>query len=71
MRRRTGQFTALGDDGRRYAIHIYTNFAPPTEAAKELQTPDGGPVDRRDKGVYELTAAGVTVVLRSDSANAP
>jgi hypothetical protein len=34
MRRRTGQFTAFGDDGRPYTIHIYTDCI--REGAKEL-----------------------------------
>jgi hypothetical protein len=67
MRRRTGQFTALDNDGRSYTIHIYTYCT--REGAKELQMPAGQPVNRRDKGVYEIVTSGV--ILRSSAPNAP
>ena len=78
MKRRTGAFTARSDDGRQYTIYIYTEYTNAgsrddphavLEGLKELVLSDGSPVNRRDKGVYEIVGTGIT--LRSDSPDAP
>ena len=78
MKRRTGIFTARGDDGRSYTIYEYTDFIearshddPTLESRglKELRTPDGMAVNWQGKGVYQILTTGV--ILRSAVASAP
>jgi hypothetical protein len=80
MRRRTGTCIAHDDNGRYYTIHIYTVFAPAADpdtpdvvmkGQQELQTSNGTPIRRIEKGVYEVVVAGVTITMRSDSEDAP
>ena len=79
-RRLTGSFTARGDDGRTYTVHIYTNFTPagtsgsPYAELPELPelfifTSNWERVNLKEKGVYEVVSTGL--VLRSDSPDAP
>lgn len=76
MKKLTGTFTAHDDFGRDYTIHIYTTYIDArshtnqhgmTEGLKELITDSGDPVNREEKGVYELNGR----VLRSDDPDAP
>jgi hypothetical protein len=78
MKRRTGTFTATGDDGRIYTIHVYTDFSDAGHhgdpsatipGIKELQTSEGSPVNYKEKGVYQLVATGV--ILRCIAPSAP
>ena len=68
MRRRTGTFTAQGDNHKSYTIYVYTNFYDasshndPTakvSGLKELQTSDGAPVNWKEKGIYQIVTTGV------------
>jgi hypothetical protein len=78
MKKQTGQFSAVGDDGRQYTIFIYTdftdagNFEDPhaaVEGMKELRTSDGMRVNRLQQGEYVVVQTGV--ILRSSSPGAP
>jgi hypothetical protein len=76
--KKTGSFMALGDDGRRYIIYIYTHFsnagtfADPNavhEGMKEFRTSNGMAVNRTEKGKYKIVQTGV--ILISDDVDAP
>ena len=81
MERRTGTFTATGNDGRSYTVHIYTNdintssLASPGQRQEEvaglktLKTSDGMKLNRISKGTYQFARMGV--ILHSDSPDAP
>jgi hypothetical protein len=77
-KRRTGTFTATGDDGRQHAVHIYTEFisagsiegVDEIEGMKELQLADGTRVNRLGKGEYEALTL-PKLKLRSNDPNAP
>jgi hypothetical protein len=78
MKRRTGIFTARGDDGQSYTIYEYTDFIEarshddPTAQSPgltELRTRDGMAVNWRGKGVYQILTTGV--ILKSTVAGAP
>ncbi len=78
MKKQTGQFTATGDDGRRYTIYIYTDFIDAghfgnpnavVEGMKELLTSDGMAVNRHQKGEYQIVQTGL--MLRSNAPDAP
>ena len=78
MKRRTGTFTARGDDGREYTVYIRRtpsknvgsrdDLGAMLEGINSYELSDGSPVNRRDKGVYEIVSTGV--ILRSDSPDA-
>jgi len=51
MKRQTGRFLAIGDDGRRYTVYVYTDFTDAgtsenpnavLEGPKELRGPQAG-----------------------------
>ncbi|HEU4340570.1 MAG TPA: hypothetical protein VFU31_03275 [Candidatus Binatia bacterium] len=71
MKRRTGTFTARGDDRRNYTIHIYTDLidsgshydARDEVDGKELRTADGLHVNFINQGIYTIVATGVTLRL--------
>jgi hypothetical protein len=75
MKRRTGTFTALGNDHQVYTIYELTHFQETrsynnpltTEipGSRGFLTSDGEPVDRKEKGVYQIVNTGV--ILRSDT----
>ena len=78
MKKRSGSFSATGNDGRQYRVYIYTDFIDAgsfedpnavVEGLKELRTSDGMPINRRQQGEYEIVQTGV--VLRSSSPEAP
>jgi len=78
MKRKTGQFTARDENGRRYTIVIFTDsikagtFENPkmeTEGMKELKTYEGMAVNRLEKGKYQIVQTGV--IIQSDSPDAP
>jgi len=76
MQRHTGTFTALGDDGRQYTVHVFTDFTATgegphaeVEGQKELRTEDGWQINRLQKGRYQVAQTGV--VLCSNAPDAP
>jgi hypothetical protein len=78
MQRLTGKFKAKDDNGREYAIHVYTDFIPAgnfedphAEVAglKHLQLSTGESLNRIGKGEYEIRFTGK--VLRSTDPAAP
>ncbi len=78
MKRKTGQFIAEDEKGRRYTILILTNVrkagtvenpGEEIEETTELKTFEGMAVDRLEKGKYRIMPTG-TVVL-SASSDAP
>ena len=79
MRRRTGTFTAQGDNHKSYTIYEYTNFEDTRshnhsltagiQGLKEFLTSDGEPVDWKEKGVYQIITTGV--ILGFSAPDAP
>ncbi len=78
MKRKTGQFIAEDEKGRRYTILILTNVVKAgtvenpgerVEETTELKTFEGMPVSRLEKGKYQIIQTGT--VVRSDSPDAP
>lgn len=78
MKKQTGTFTATGNDGRQYTVHVFTNyisvgnFVDPNavvEGLRELRTSDGMAVNRRRRGEYQIVETGV--MLNSTSVDAP
>ncbi len=78
MKRKTGQFIAEDEKGRRYTIVIYTNItkAGPVEnpgegveETTELKTFEGMAVNRLEKGRYQIIQTGT--VVQSGSPDAP
>jgi hypothetical protein len=74
----TGRYQAVGDDGRRYVVEVWTHFVAPgnhAEAGVELpllrtlQTSVGDKLEYVGKGQYRLARSGV--LLRSDDPDAP
>jgi len=75
MKRRTGTFTAQGNDHQIYTIYEYTNFEDTRShnhsltaeipGSRDLLTSDGEPVDWKEKGVYQIVTTGV--ILRRDA----
>ena len=77
MKKQTGSFRAIGNDGRQYTVYIYTDFNDAgtfedpnavVQGLKELRTSDGMHINRRQQGEYEIVQTGV--VLRSSSPEA-
>jgi hypothetical protein len=61
VKRRTSTFTAEGDDGRQYTVHVFTEFIPAgshddpgavVEGLRELRTSAGQAVNYLGPGVY-------------------
>ncbi len=78
VRRETGAFTAVGEDGRAYTVRVYTWFTRcyglgghsiEAEGRRELVTAAGLGVTRLGRGRYLIDATGVA--LRSDDPSAP
>lgn len=78
MKEHTGTFEAVGSDGVRYMVFVYTNLInvrsqenphDVIEGLKELRTSEGFSVNRTRKGEYQVVQTGIT--LRSDSPDAP
>ena len=79
MKRRTGSFTAQGDDHKIYTIYEFTDFEDirthddyatvKIPGSRELRTSDGTPVNYKEKGVYQIVSNGM--ILRSDALDAP
>ena len=76
--KKTGSFMAVGDDGRRYIINIYTHFIKAgtfddpnavLEGMKEFRTSNGMAVNQIEKGKYKIVQTGVNVT--SDDVDAP
>ena len=76
-----GSFVARDEDGREYTIHILTytvnvgNRSGPNAEREgmtsSLRTSDGQPVNRLEKGKYEMLHPIRNVRLTSDDPNAP
>ena len=71
MKRKTGQFIATDEKGRRYTIVIYTNiikagtFENPSgevEGMTELKTFEGMAVNRLEKGKYQIVPTGIIAI---------
>lgn len=78
MKRRTGMFSAVGDDSCQYTVHILTDFIDASshddpraviKGMKELRTSDGMAVDRLQKGEYKIIQTGI--ILHSTDPAAP
>jgi hypothetical protein len=78
MRRKTGQFIATDENGRRYTILIFTNVikagtlenpSMEEEGMEELKTFEGMAVTRLEKGKYQIAQSGI--IIQSDSKDAP
>jgi hypothetical protein len=78
MKKLTGSFTAIGDDGKEYKVLIYTNiikagsFEDPkatVEGIKSMVTSNGMTINRLKKGEYQIVQT--NVILRSASHDAP
>jgi len=78
MKRKTGQFIATDENGRRYTILIFRNivkagtFENPNkevEGIGELKTFEGMAVNRLEKGKYQIVPTGI--IVQSDSPDAP
>ena len=79
MKRRTGSFTAQGDDHKIYTIYEFTDFEDirthddyatvKIPGSEELRTSDGIPVNYKEKGVYQIASTGV--IIRSNAPGAP
>lgn len=79
MKRRTGTFTARGEDNRNYTIYEYTDFIDvgslgdnsnqPVVGSKELRTSDGMAVIQIEHGVYKIVVT--DLILHSDLQAAP
>jgi len=76
--KKTGSFLAMGDDGYRYTIYIYTHFIDAgtlenpkavLQGIKEFRTSNGLAVNWIKKGKYEIVQT--NVVLSSDDVDAP
>jgi hypothetical protein len=70
VRRQTGTFTAVGEDGRAYTVHVYTWFTRSygaggvpavVEGRRELVTADGRGVTRLARGHYLIEPNGVAL----------
>jgi len=75
----TGTFAAAGNDGQQYTIYEFTEIvAVPTTGnpggerpgIRSLQLSTGEPVNRMDKGKYEIMSS-VNIPITSDDPNAP
>lgn len=75
----TGTFTARAQDGREFAICIFTYYdetgsfggkREPVEGQKSLKTSDGNKVDRIEKGKYRIIGP-EEIHIFSDDPNAP
>ena len=75
--RHTGSFVAVGENGAKRTIHIFTDIIDARhqkdlhaelEGLKQLRTASGDAVNRLAKGEYEVVVTGE--VLRSDDPNA-
>ncbi|WAC08899.1 MAG: hypothetical protein OS130_06880 [Thermodesulfobacteriota bacterium] len=78
MKRQTGRFLAVGDDGRRYTVYVYTDFIETgenqktvVEGLKELRTSDGLTINRLKKGEYQIEQTGVILRTRGKSERHP
>jgi hypothetical protein len=78
MLRHTSTFTALGDDGCEYTLHVYTNYISKrtlsdgnreVEGIKQVQTSDGKKVNCLGNGNFRIVSTGVN--LHSDDPVAP
>jgi hypothetical protein len=76
--RETGRFVAKDDRGVEHTVRVLTTFAEAFDldgnryedaGVGELILPDGGPLNRKGKGIYESVATGKT--FRSDDPDAP
>lgn len=62
-----GEFVAVDPDGTRHVIRAWSDDG----GAVTLETADGKPVERVEKGHYHLARQHQTVELTSDDPNAP
>lgn len=78
MKKRTGSFSGIGEDGRQYTVFIYTNYSDAgtfedpnavVEGKKQLRTSNGLHVNRLQKGEYKIVETGI--VISSSSPDAP
>jgi hypothetical protein len=78
MKRKTGQFFATDEHGRRYTILIFTNIikagtlenpSAEAEGIEELKTFEGMAVNRLEKGKYQIVPTGI--IIQSNSPDAP
>ena len=73
MRRKTSQFIATDENGRRYTILIFTNVIKAgtlenpsmeeVEGMEELKTFEGMALNRLEKGKYQIAQTGIIVQM--------
>jgi hypothetical protein len=76
--RHKSSFIAIDETGTRHRLDVFVDIVDTgtlndpnsdMEGLTRIQTPDGGPVNRLEKGRYQVVASGL--IVRSDDPAAP